>query len=251
MSISRRDRLKAACAAPLILTTLLAASAFSAEEDVSTSSPAAVPAPTPAAATAAETSPPLDERSWILEPEFAVNLPQPLEIGVRAHRPGETRLSWFADGGYFYFPIGGGGGRYFNAFGGQAGARYSPREGLPYFGRLSLGYRSMGLVLDMSNYKGFDSSVIANQGMVSLYTIYAEASVGAEWKVSRRLALGFDLGVQVPVLGWGGMNFVNNTTGENSSNSATLAVDASIAIGRWARLILPQVTLIRLTWLMP
>lgn len=235
MFFSRRDLLQSARAAPLTLITAI----------VGAGAPNTLAAEEPANMAAL-----IESRSWTLEPEFAVNLPQPLIIGIRAHRPGETQLSWFADGGYFYFPIGGGSGRYFNAFSLQAGARYSPREGLPYFASAALGYRSLGVTLDMSNYT-IDGVAPANQAAVNLYTLHAQLAVGAEWKISRRLALGFDLGVQIPVLGWGGMNLLNTATGENSSNSATLAVDGSTAIGRWARLILPQATLIRLTWLMP
>jgi hypothetical protein len=62
--------------------------------------------------------------------------------------------------------------------------------------------------------------------------------------------VGFDIGVQIPILASGEMYLEDSNTGKNSNNSETLKVNSDVAMGRIAQLPIPRITLIRFTWLL-
>jgi hypothetical protein len=189
---------------------------------------------------------PAVSREWRISPQFAISFPQPLQVGVEIGRASLPELRGFADLGYLRLPISGGE-KNFRAFSTQLGIRFFPGDRW-YFLLLSLGYRYLGAAAEMSAFK-IEDQVVANQGTLAFHTLFTRFAVGADFHLSPRLLLGFDLGYQFALLGAAKMELSDSQSGQTSSNSDTLYVDSS-PMRRISKLGLPQLTLLRLTWQM-
>jgi hypothetical protein len=183
---------------------------------------------------------------WGIAPQFSISLPQPFQVGVELWRSSRREWRGFSELGYLRLPLTGGE-KSLRAFSSQVGIRFFPGDQW-YFLLGSLGYRYFGISADMSAFR-LEDQVLASQGAVSLHTLFVRLAVGGDFYVSSRLLLGFDVGYQLALLGAARMELSDAETGVSSANSELLAVDSS-PIRRIAKLGLPQVTLVRLTWLL-
>lgn len=180
-----------------------------------------------------------------ISPQVALALPQPLAIGAETFRAHDTALRGFGSIGYVPVPLPGSG-KSLSIFSIQAGARYFPwKRG--FFGAFCLGYRHIAFSADTSAFK-LDDVVVATNGTIDLHTVFLGSSLGAEFSLSQSLTFGFDLGLQLALMGSGRMNLVDSQTGTDSSNSDILAINDPSSMERVAKLLLPQITLFRLTW---
>lgn len=183
---------------------------------------------------------------WRISPQISMTFPQPIQFGAEFRKGLSSNLRPFGEFGYLRLPISGGS-KSFKVFSTQVGLRFFPRNG-SFFILAGMGYRYLGLAADVSAFK-IDGDVEVTQGSVGLRTFFTRFALGGDFQISNHLQLGFDVGIQYPLLGGADINLVDTATGENSSNSAILYVD-STPMNRVAKLPLPQITLLRLTWLL-
>ncbi len=176
-------------------------------------------------------------------PEFKLSLIQPLQIGTEAYWA--PSLRFFGDLGYVKFPIPNKQ-TTVDLFNVQAGARWFPfASWLFFYG--SFGYRNFNISTDVSSFKVEDET-IASSGTINLPAFYFAPGMGMIFELSESLSIGFDLGLQLPLISSGTLSFNDAATGENSNNSDQLKVNSGNAMGRISGLILPELTLCRLSW---
>lgn len=192
----------------------------------------------------AEAAPVGHAEHWRYSPVAGVNLPQPLIVGIELWRPLQP---WrpYAETGFAYIPLGS---KSVRAFSLHAGVRYFPWQDW-FFTSASLGYRFFALSADVSSFK-IDDQPLATSGSINLKSLVFTLAVGGSFKVGERLYLGFDLGAQIPLVASGSLYLEDSATGANSDNSADLYTDSAESMGRLARLVTPQITLVRLTWVL-
>lgn len=183
-------------------------------------------------------------------PEAGISFPQVLSIGVEARCQGSesfcrTDLKFYLSGGYFRYPLVNAdrSGQLWSA---EAGARYFPFS-FPLRFALGFGYRSVGITADTSAFT-VNGEVLATSSSLNFYTFYFSPSVGYSVKLSKKLLLGFELGLQVSLMASGRLFLSNSNNGQDSNNSSLLDTESGMALGRVASLLLPTVTLARLTW---
>jgi len=171
--------------------------------------------------------------------EFTV--PQPLSLGYEMIFPDLPALHFFGEAGYFYLPLTG---HLENAtaWSLQAGARFFPFQNWFYLSG-ALGFRQIGLAANISTLE-VGGSPIANDANLALNAIFFGAAVGGQWFLSQKLAISFDLGVQLPIPGlhWGTTTIEPITGGQ-----ANLSVD-STDLTTVTNLPVPQIALVRFIW---
>lgn len=114
----------------------------------------------------------------------------------------------------------------------------------PFFVGAGVGFQSLNLNTAI-RLGSLASDVSSPTGAIGWQNFYAAASVGWLWLKPSGFFWGFDLSVRVPIVGWGGIY-------ASSSGSPALATSLSsaggYALSRYARLVYPSLTLIRLGW---
>jgi hypothetical protein len=205
---------------------------------------AARDAPDRAPAAAVTLSETLSEARSPWRPQVSLALPQPIQLG--AERELDPRWRAYASAGYFAWPLSGGS-RSVMIYGLEAGGRYHPWAG-KFFLNAGVGYRRIAFSSDDISALKLEDEVLATGATIDLFTLYGSLKVGWDFPVSRTMSLGFDLGAQVAVMKWGRLVLRNDQTGQNSGNSSDLSADSSRAMRRVAGLLLPSVTLLRLSW---
>jgi len=189
--------------------------------------------------------PPTQEnKSLFIAPQLSGSFPQPLQIGAELQSLSLPALKAYGAIGFFQYPFTGGD-RSLNTLSARLGARYFPNQNW-YFGSAGFGYRTISFNANLSSFT-IDNQVLATTDTITLRTFFFELALGTDFKLSKALSLGFDVGVQIPLIASAQMNLVNANTGQNSSNSSLLAVDSS-PMTRIAGLLLPELTFFRLTW---
>lgn len=184
-------------------------------------------------------------------PEFEVSFPQPLQVGVQLACTGDTFLchpSWkyYVDGGAFGVPLSSGS-RNLNIFSVETGARFIPFS-FPLTFALGIGYRYISFsTQDVSAFL-LDGEAVASEASLNFATLYLGPSIGWDFALSDQLSLGIQAGVQLALIGNGSLFLSDKSTGANSANSALLATDSGAPLGRVASLVVPSLTLVRLTW---
>lgn len=181
-------------------------------------------------------------KGWKIAPEFMIALPQPLKLGVEAYKNPSIRPVF--NFGYIKIPLGKG--RSVTAASVEAGARFSPWAKWNFFGA-AFGYRHLNLTTDISAFKIEDES-LATLASVDLNTFYFAPTVGCRFSLTERLFIGFDVGTQIPLISSGSLRLEDTETGQNSDNNDRLRIDSDRSMSRVAGLLIPQVTLVRLTW---
>ena len=171
-----------------------------------------------------------------------IAVPQPLKLGVEAYVNPSIRPIFNL--GYIKVPLGKN--RSVTAASVEAGARFSPWAKWNFFGA-SLGYRHLNLTTDISAFKIEDES-LASLASVDLNTFYFAPTWGCRFALTQRLFIGFDLGLQIPLISSGSLKLEDLQSGQNSDNNERLRIDSDLSMSRVAGLLIPQVTLVRLTW---
>ena len=191
----------------------------------------------------------VDRLQWA--PEIAISFPQPLSLGAEFSCQGseifcQSHLKYFASGGYFQYPFfSSGQGQGGNVGSVEIGARYYPFS-FPLRFSLGLGYRHVGVNASLNNFT-IEGEQVATSASLHFSTLYIAPGIGYTVALSRKLFLGFEVGGQVSLLGFGSLFLQNSTTGQNSNNSSVLSTNSWV-LNRVADLFLPTVTLFRLTW---
>jgi len=172
----------------------------------------------------------------------AITVPQPLSVGYEVIYPELPELHFFAEGGYFKMPLSG---HLKNAsvWSIQAGARYFPFENWFYLAG-TLGFRQVGLGTDISNLQ-VNGVSLANTADLKLNAAILGVAVGGQWFLSPKVAISFDLGIQlaIPLLHGGNTDIV-----QDNPDGTDLTVDSSDALYRITSIPLPQIALVRFIW---
>lgn len=186
------------------------------------------------------------QSEWKLSPEVTLSFPQPLKVGFEFAATPHARWRSFGEAGIFSVPfhsrI-----RNIQMFSVQGGIRYFPKkDGL--FSIIGFGFRQASLSTNTSAFK-IDDEVLATDGRMSLRTLFVHLGIGITFDLTEKLIVGMDAGYQLALLGGASLSFSNSQTQQDSSSSGLLAV-RSDSLGRVARLGVPQVTLMRLSYLL-
>ena len=172
----------------------------------------------------------------------AITVPQPLSLGYEVIYPGLPALHFFAEGGYFKMPLSG---HLKNAsvWSVQAGTRFFPFENW-FYAACTLGFRQVGLGTDISNLQ-VNGVSLANTADLKLNAAIFGVAVGGQWSLSPKVAISFDLGVQlaIPLLHGGNTSIV-----QDNPDGTDLSVDDSDALYRITSIPLPQIALVRFIW---
>ncbi len=172
----------------------------------------------------------------------ALAFPQPLTIGIQAHREDARNLDAFFEAGFFKYPL---------KTSTRSGSDYSMVTGVRYhpfsnwfYTSGELGFRHIGISVDISNLKQ-DGVALANTATLSMGTFFFGALVGGQWEITPKLALAFDLGVQFALLHTGGIT-INADPSQNDGTDNS--VDDKKELERISGLPLPQIAVFRLVW---
>jgi hypothetical protein len=169
-------------------------------------------------------------------------LPQPLSLGYEYINPDLDRFHFFAEGGYFYWPLST---RLTNvsAWSIQAGARFFPVNDWFYLSG-ALGFRQIGVGADLSSLQ-MDGVALANRADLKLNAAILGVALGGQWSINADMALAVDLGVQLPIpLLHGGTTEIV----QDQPDGTDLSVDDSDALYRISGMLVPQIALIRFIW---
>jgi hypothetical protein len=172
----------------------------------------------------------------------AVAFPQPLTLGIQAHRKGLPGLDVFYEAGFFKYPLTSAT-RSFSDYSLVLGARYHPFQNW-FYTSAELGFRQVGITVDLSNLKQ-DGVALASSATLSMGTVFLGLLVGGEWKLSQSFGLAFDLGLQFALLHTGGIQIKPDPTQDDGSN---LSVDDSKEMSRISGLTIPQIAIFRFIW---
>lgn len=172
----------------------------------------------------------------------AIGLPQPLTLGIQVHSLTQPALDVFYEGGFFKFPLSSST-RSGSDYTFEAGLRYHPFLNWFYVGS-ELGFRHVGVNVDISNLKQ-DGVALANTATLSLGTFFAGILVGGEWRVTSRVALAFDLGIQIALIHTGGITINADPSQIDGTDNS---VDDQRELKRISGLPLPQIAILRGIW---
>jgi hypothetical protein len=168
----------------------------------------------------------------------AVEVPQPLTLGVEVSWDSLPQLQAFLEGGYFKYSLSSG--RDISEFGFMTGVHYHPCHNWFYVGG-SIGYRHLGFVADISSLKSDTGQVIASNATLSLNALFLGLFVGGEWAWSERLSFSADLGAQFAMLHGGEINILPSP----GSPPYDLSVTYQQTTDRLSGFPLPQIALMR------
>ncbi len=169
-------------------------------------------------------------------------LPQPLSLGYEYIHPDLEQFHFFAEGGYFYWPLSSRL-KSISAWSLQAGTRFFPLRNWFYVSG-ALGFRQIGVGADISNLK-MDGVSLANSADLKLNAGIFGIALGGQWNINADMALGVDLGVQLPIpLLHGGTTEIV----QDQPDGSDLSVDDSDALYRISGMVVPQIALIRFIW---
>lgn len=183
-----------------------------------------------------------ETRAYEFAVTAAVAIPQPLTIGVQAHRTNQPNLDAFYEAGFFKYPLSSAT-RSGSDYTFEAGLRYHPFSNWFYVSG-ELGFRHIGLNVDISNLKQ-DGVALANTATLSVGTFFAGFLVGGEWRLGERFALAFDLGLQLALIHTGGITINADPSQTDGTDNS---VDDQKELKRISGLPLPQIAVFRLIW---
>ncbi len=172
----------------------------------------------------------------------AITVPQPLSLGYEIIYPDLPMIHFFAEGGYFKLPLSGRL-KSFSIWSVAAGARIFPVENWLYFSG-ALGFRQIGLGTDISNLK-LDGVSLANNADLTLNAALFDLAIGGQWFLSEKVAISFELGVQLPIPGLHGGS---TEIVQDVSDGTDLSVDDADALSRLTNIPIPQIALVRFIW---
>jgi hypothetical protein len=184
-------------------------------------------------------------------PEVGFSFPQPIQVGAQISCSGsalfcDPHWKYYLDTGFFPVPLSSNS-RKLEIFSVETGARITPFS-FPLTFTLGLGYRTIFFsTQDVSAFL-LDGASVASDASLTFSTFYFGPSIGWEFTLSNQLALGIQAGMQFALIGNGSLFLSNQSTGANSSNSALLETDSGASLRRVASLVIPSLTLMRLTW---
>ncbi len=176
----------------------------------------------------------------VAKPEKAVSLgitlPNPLELGISLfHGP---RWRSFAHGSISPIPLGSAG--VFLSTELEVGGAFHLTDDLhesPFYAWASVGFQSLNVNTTIR--LGSLASNLSNPaGSIGIVQFYVGAGLGWTWYRAQGLSWGFDLGLRVPVVGWGGIS---------TSQSASLGTSSATSFGHYATIVYPVITLVRVS----
>jgi hypothetical protein len=184
-------------------------------------------------------------------PEVGVSFPQPLQIGAQISCSGtglfcHSRWKYYVDTGFFPVSLSSDS-RKLEIFSIETGARITPFS-FPLTFSLGLGYRTINFsTRDVSAFL-LDGATVASNASLIFSTLYFNPGIGWEFNLSEQLTLAIQIGMQFALIGNGSLFLSNQSTGANSGNSSLLETDSGAPLRRVASLVVPSLTLMRLTW---
>jgi len=171
-----------------------------------------------------------------------IEFPQPLTLGVQYKTDALPAWDAFYKVGFFDFPFSNGS-RAVSIYSMEVGARYHPLlNGFYVAGQL--GFRKIGVTVDISNLKQ-DGVSLASTATASLGTVYTGILLGHEWRLSPRLSLAVDAGIQFALIHSGGITITMDPGQDDGTDNS---VSDQKEMRRISGLPLPQIAVLRLVW---
>ena len=172
----------------------------------------------------------------------AVEFPQPLTLGVQYRSDQMPAWDAYAKTGFFSYPFSSSS-RSVSIYSMEVGARYHPFLN-GFYVASGLGFRKLGITVDISNLKQ-DGVSLANTAVANVGTVYTGIQLGHEWRLSAKVALAVDLGIQFALLHSGGITI---ETDPAQSDGTDNSVSDRLEMNRISGLPLPQIAVLRFLW---
>jgi hypothetical protein len=177
-----------------------------------------------------------------------LGLPQPISLGlVWPEPPIEPIPEWLIPYGKLGIPFELQIGKVkLTLFSMELGTYFAP-EPTGFFFNAGLGFRYFQIWANMSSYS-IDELTITN-AKIDFLTFYLTLGLGYCWRLTPAMLLKIGLEGQLALWGKADLILENTNTGQNSSNYAQFATTTNQnSMDRIARLFLPKITLLQLTW---
>lgn len=179
---------------------------------------------------------------------LAIGGPQPVQIGYQMpllspfEAVRKTDFRAFVDAGWFQ--LGFANNKRISLWSAQVGTQWFPWAGRGWSFSTAVGFRRASVTADISSIQT-DGEPLASVANMPLHSVFVALGAGYEWRLGRSHALGIELGIQLSVISWGGVNIEANP---NASEAIDLTVEDSEVARRIGGLKLPQIALIRWIW---
>jgi hypothetical protein len=173
---------------------------------------------------------------------IASGFPNPANVGVSKAIHPQAEVSLAAG----LFSISPSASRKLRVFNVDSAIRYRIADG-PFFAAMVARYQSVGLDTPIplgDGNDGGEGSGIAIQGL------YIVPKLGCRWMIGSRLSIGFDIGVQLPVIAGGKISVSAGdiATADDQAKAESLQRSSERVAGRFARMPIPNLTLFQLGW---
>ncbi len=182
---------------------------------------------------------------WKFRIDAGLSAPQPVQVGIQAYTRDDLR--WFAQLGFFTFAAGERGA---TIYGLQGGFRWFPGTAggdHGFYTSTAMGYQHGRVSAVLSALK-IEDETVADAAVIRFSSIFISPAVGYVFRLSEKVTLACEIGVQIPLLSFGDLYLKNDANGQNSDNSDLLKVDSRNYISRLSSIPLPQITFFRLSW---
>ncbi len=182
---------------------------------------------------------------WRFRIDAGLSAPQPVQLGFQAYTRDDLR--WFGELGFFTFSAGERGA---TIYGLQGGFRWFPGTSggdHGFYASAAAGYQHARVSAVLSALK-IEDETIADAAVIRFSSIFVSPAVGYVFRLTEKVTLACELGVQIPLLSFGDLYLKNDSNGQNSDNSDLLSVNSRNYISRLANIPLPQITFFRLSW---
>ena len=190
-----------------------------------------------------------DEPRFSFRPFVSLRLPLPLEVGMRWSQ--SPHWSYAVSGGYLPLPLGAG--RWYRSAHVETSGRWHPfsvdgSQASGMFLGAGARFQHLSVVLPLS-FIGESEAGAGTMGTLSLWGFYLVPHAGYRWQISERIALSWELGLQIAWVAQGGLGVAaQNSTPTVQTLVASIERAFPRVAGYYASMTLPVATLFQLEW---
>lgn len=174
------------------------------------------------------------------KPRMSLGMLFPLQVGLEGTAWKEL---WTIDLGFFALPFREK--RLIDLINLEIGSQWSLGTQTPFFMALHLGYHRLRFQGSLTALKA-EGVTLATDAFLKLNALFVAPRLGIRYSLSQQLFAETCLGLDLPFVSWGSLDFANQEKGTSSQKDPLLASNASRAMEKLAHLPWPHFTLFRL-----